>query len=132
MDVEMSRSAAGADGPTAGTAVHAEEHGVMPHSELRPTADHHQRHPAEAAQPASPGQAGAGELMQFQLKQLIRGILAQQDLDPGIRMALLGHLSQNPGHPEQALLAHLREVQDPKDLPPFKARREPTMQASGS
>jgi hypothetical protein len=116
VDVEMTGDAAGADGPTA---------------------DHQQRHattPAMAvpAQSASPGQAGPGRLLQFQLKQLIRGILAQQDLDPGIRMVLLRHLSQNPGHPEHALLAHLRAVQEPEDLPPFRACRKLTMQSSGS
>jgi hypothetical protein len=135
VDVEMTGNAAGADGPTAGTAVQAEGHGLMPRSELLPrlTTSGSAAPPAMAdpAQPASPGQAGPGELLQFQLKQLIRGILAQQDLDPGIRLALLRHLSQNPGHPEQALLAHLRDVQDPEDLPPFK-RRKPTMQSSGS
>jgi hypothetical protein len=46
-----------------------------------------------------------------------------------MRLALLRHLSLNPG---QALLAHLRDVQDPEDLPPFKACRKPTMQPSGS
>ncbi|MBT2547074.1 hypothetical protein [Arthrobacter sp. ISL-65] len=76
--------------------------------------------------------AGPGGLLQFQLTQLIGGILAQQDLDPGIRLALLRHLSQNPGHPEQALLAHLHDVQAPEDLPPFKDCQKPTMQTAGS
>jgi hypothetical protein len=136
VDVKRTGNAAGADGPTAGPGVQAEGHGLMPRSELLPTADHQQRHAAPPAaadptQPTLPDPAGPGELLQFQLKQLIRGILAQQNLDPGIRLALLRHLSQNPGQPEQALLAHLRAVQDPEDLPPFK-RRKPTMQSSGS
>ena len=33
-------------------------------------------------------------------------------------VSLLGRLAANPGHPEQALLAHLGDVQDPEDLPP--------------
>jgi hypothetical protein len=108
----------------------------MSRSELLPAADHQQRRAAppalaDPAQPALPDPAGPGGLLQFQLKQLIHGILAQQNLDSGIRLALLRHLSQNPGQPGQALLAHLRDVQDPEDLPPFK-RRKPTMQSSGS
>lgn len=133
VDVEMTGNAASAERPSAGTPVQAEGH----LSEHLPTADHQRRYavsPAVAnpAQPASPGPAGPGGLLQFQLKQLIGAILAQQDLDPGIRRALLEHLSQNPGHPERALLAHLHDIQDPKDLPPFKAGRKPTMRSSGS
>ncbi|MDQ0616774.1 hypothetical protein QFZ33_000798 [Arthrobacter globiformis] len=56
----------------------------MARSELLPTADHQQRHAAppavaDPAQPALLDAAGPGELVQFQLKQLIRGILAQQN-----------------------------------------------------
>jgi hypothetical protein len=42
-------------------------------------------------------------------------------------VSLLGHLAENPGHPELALLAHLSDVQDPDDLPPYKAHRKPAI-----
>ena len=61
-----------------------------------------------------------GGLLQFQLRRLITGILADPDLDPDMYVSLARHLAENPGHPEQALLAHLRDVQDPDDLPPFR------------
>jgi hypothetical protein len=35
--------------------------------------------------------------------------------------SLLEHLAENPGRPELALLAHLRDVQNPDDLPPCRA-----------
>jgi glycosyltransferase A (GT-A) superfamily protein (DUF2064 family) len=76
-------------------------------------------------QPASLGPAGPGGPLQFQLKQLIGGNLAQLDLDPDMCLALLRPVSQNPGHHEQGLLAHLRDIQDPDDVPLFKASRKP-------
>jgi hypothetical protein len=41
--------------------------------------------------------------------------------------SLLELLAQNPGHPELALLAHLRNVPNPADLPPYKAHRKPAI-----
>jgi hypothetical protein len=61
-----------------------------------------------------------GGLLQFQLRRLIAGVLADPDLDPDMYVSLAGHVSEDPDHPERALLAHLRDVQDPDDLPPFK------------
>ena len=82
---------------------------------------------SQPTQPA-PVQTSQGGLLQFQLTRLINEILADQDLDPEMYVSLLGHLAENPGHPELALLAHLRDVQDPDDLPPYKARRKPAIQ----
>jgi hypothetical protein len=100
--------------------------------ELPPLGEYRQRHappPAvlgvdEPAQPA-PVETSQGGLLQFQLKRLINEILADQDLDPEMYVSLIGHLAENPGHPELALLAHLRDVQKPDDLPPYKAHRKP-------
>ena len=73
-----------------------------------------------SGQPARPGAATGSGLLQFQISRLIGDILADPDLDPDMYVSLAGHLAQNPGHPELALLAHLREVQDPDDLPPVR------------
>jgi hypothetical protein len=77
--------------------------------------------PAPDAPPAPPARGG---LLQFQLKRLIREILAEPDLDPNVGASLLSHLVGHPRHPERALLAHLRDVQDPEDLPPYRLCRE--------
>ncbi|MFF2317428.1 hypothetical protein ACFVTE_14300 [Arthrobacter sp. NPDC058097] len=61
--------------------------------------------------------------MQFQLRRLIREILADPTLDPAVYLSLAGHLAADPRNPEQVLLTHLREIQEPADLPPFKACR---------
>lgn len=71
------------------------------------------------------GPTGPGLLLGFQLKRLVGEILADPDLNPDIFVSLLGRLAANPGHPEQALLAHLGDVQDPEDLPPYKVRKKP-------
>lgn len=44
--------------------------------------------------------------------RLIGEILGDDDLNPEIRLSLLRHISEHPGHPEQAMLAHLHEIQD--------------------
>ena len=59
-------------------------------------------------------------LLQFQLPLLIGEILADPGLDPDMCASLLRHLSAHPGRPEVALLAHLREVLDPHELPPME------------
>jgi hypothetical protein len=121
----------------AGTAVQVNAHDLLLGSVRPPRADR-QRGPTNSAevaapvQPSSPEPGVPGPLLQFQLNQLIGRILAQQDLDPGVRLALLRHLSRNPGRPERALLAHLRDVQEPEDLPPFKDCRKPATQSGGS
>ena len=63
----------------------------------------------------------SGGLLWFQLRRLISEILADRDLEPDMYISLVGHLAENVGNPEGALLAHLRAVQDRDDLPPFNA-----------
>jgi hypothetical protein len=50
--------------------------------------------------------------MQRQLMRLIGEILGDEGLNPETRMSLLRHISEHPGHPEQAMLAHLHETQN--------------------
>lgn len=71
---------------------------------------------------ASPARPAVGNLLQFQLRLLVGEILADPGLDPDMHASLLRHLSVHPGRPEAALLAHLREVIDPGELPPFTGR----------
>jgi hypothetical protein len=59
-------------------------------------------------------------LLQLQLKCLICDVLADPAVDPGLRLSLLSCLANTPGYPEQALLIHLRRVQDPEELPPYE------------
>jgi hypothetical protein len=59
-------------------------------------------------------------LLQFQLRMLVGEILADPGLDPDMHASLLRHLSGHPGRPEVAMLAHLREVLDPRELPPME------------
>ncbi|MBT2550899.1 hypothetical protein [Arthrobacter sp. ISL-65] len=100
--------------------------------EFPPRGDYRQRH---ATPPAGPGMdhvappVGAAHdgLLQFQLRRLINEILADPDLDPDMYFSLLEHLAENPGHPDQALLNYLRDVQDPAELPPYNAGRKPAM-----
>lgn len=56
--------------------------------------------------------APQGGILQRQLMRLIGEILGDEGLTPEVRMSLLRHISEHPGHPEQAMLAHLYEVQD--------------------
>jgi hypothetical protein len=95
--------------------------------ELLPTANHEQAVPPAVPAPAQPVTAppGPGALLRFQLNRLVGEIMADPDLDPDLYLSLLGHVAKNHGHPEQALLAHLADVQDPEDLPPFKASKQP-------
>ena len=113
-------------------AVQAKGAELMTILELPPLGEYRQRHDPPPAvlgvdQPAQPApvETSQGGLLQFQLTRLINEILADQDLDPEMYVSLLGHLAENPGHPELALLAHLRDVQNPDDLPPYKAHRKP-------
>ena len=62
--------------------------------------------------------------LQLQLRNLINGILADPDLDPDIYISVIQHLAENPGHPEEALLAHLGDVQEASELPPIKIHRQ--------
>ncbi|MBT2551423.1 hypothetical protein [Arthrobacter sp. ISL-65] len=100
--------------------------------EFPPLGDYRQRHAKPHAvmgvgHEAPPVGAAQGGLLQFQLRRLINEILADPDLDPDMYFSLLEHLAENPGHPEQALLVHLRDVHDPADLPPCNVRRKPEM-----
>ena len=53
-----------------------------------------------------------GGILQRQLMRLIGEILGDEGLKPEVRMQLLRHISEHPGHPEQAMLAHLHEIQE--------------------
>ena len=67
------------------------------------------------------GHAGAGKLGQpstvsiddselhQQVLDIIQSVLATTDARSEVRRRLLRHLAENPGHPEQALLDHLRD-----------------------
>lgn len=132
MEVGTAGNAAGADGRTARGSGQEGAQGLMPFPELLPTANDQRRHAAlpamrAPAKSAPSAQAEPGSLLQFQLQRLIGRILAQRDLDADVRVSLLRHVAEYPEHPEQALLTHLRDVQDQQDLPPFKASRKPRM-----
>lgn len=47
------------------------------------------------------------EGLRRQIMGVISHVLADEATDTDVRMALLRHLGENPGSPEQALLAHL-------------------------
>ena len=49
------------------------------------------------------------EGLRRQIMGVISHVLADEATDTDVRMALLRHLGENPGSPEQALLVHLRE-----------------------
>jgi hypothetical protein len=92
--------------------------------ELPPMTKPHRKRaaPSERHLPAAdtlPARSMQGGLLQFQLKRLIGELLVQGDLNPDTRASLLRHLAINPDHPELVLLAHLRDIQDPNDLPPY-------------
>jgi hypothetical protein len=44
-----------------------------------------------------------------QVLDIIQSVLATSDPRSEVRRRLLRHLAENPGHPEQALLDHLRD-----------------------
>jgi hypothetical protein len=44
-----------------------------------------------------------------QVLDIIQSVLATADPRSDVRRRLLRHLAENPGHPEQALLDHLRD-----------------------
>jgi hypothetical protein len=44
--------------------------------------------------------------------RLIGEILGDESLNSEVRLRLLRHISEHPGHPEQAMLAHLQEIRD--------------------
>jgi hypothetical protein len=56
--------------------------------------------------------APQGGILQRQLMRLIGEILGDEGLRSDLRLSLLRHISEHPGHPEQAMLAHLHEIQD--------------------
>lgn len=94
----------------------------MAHLVLSPSVSHQDRHNGSpGGQPHVAGASSArpevGNLLLFQLRLLVGEILADPGLDPGVHASLFRHLSVHPGRPEVALLAHLREVLDPRELP---------------
>jgi hypothetical protein len=106
---------------------------VMTILEYPPLGDCRRLSPAtpKAVQGADRSSPAAGPiqdgLLQFQLGRLINEILDDPDLDPGIYLSLLERLAENPGRPGLALIAHLRDIHDPEDLPPCKSQRKPAM-----
>ncbi|MFE4834775.1 hypothetical protein ACFRAU_08835 [Arthrobacter sp. NPDC056691] len=73
--------------------------------------------PAAAPDPARGGHRPAqhaprGGILQRQLMRLIGEILGDEGLDPETRLSLLRNISEHPGHPERAMLAHLHEMKD--------------------
>ena len=59
-----------------------------------------------------PQRAPQGGILQRQLMRLIGEILGDESLNSEVRLRLLRHVAEHPGHPEQAMLAHLHEIQD--------------------
>jgi hypothetical protein len=49
------------------------------------------------------------EGLRRQIMGVISHVLSDEGTDMDVRMALLRHLGENPGSPERALLAHLRD-----------------------
>jgi hypothetical protein len=49
------------------------------------------------------------EGLRRQIMGVITHVLIDEDTDTEVRMALLRHLGENPGSPERALMAHLRD-----------------------
>ncbi|UKA54594.1 hypothetical protein LFT45_01105 [Arthrobacter sp. FW305-BF8] len=48
-----------------------------------------------------------------QIMGVISHVLSDEGTDMDVRMALLRHLGENPGSPERALMAHLRDCKRP-------------------
>jgi len=57
------------------------------------------------------------EGLRHQIMGVITHVLNDEATDSEVRMALLRHLGENPGRPEQALLAHLRDFRRPGSGP---------------
>ena len=71
-------------------------------------------HPATVGHTAQrgPEHASRGGILQRQLMRLIGEILGDESLNSEVRLRLLRHIAEHPGHPEQAMLAHLQEIKD--------------------
>ncbi|MFC7848525.1 hypothetical protein ACFUTU_08635 [Arthrobacter sp. NPDC057388] len=71
-------------------------------------------HPGGAGHtpPRGPERSPHGGILQRQLMRLIGEILGDESLNSEVRLRLLRHISEHPGHPEQAMLAHLQEIKD--------------------
>jgi hypothetical protein len=63
-----------------------------------------------------------------QVLDIIQTVLSNTDPRSDVRRRLLRHLAENPGHPEQALLEHLRERNRGGGAP----RRSAAKQGAGS
>jgi hypothetical protein len=48
---------------------------------------------------------------------IISDVIEEPDTEPQVRLGLRRHLDANPGRPERALLAHLRDWQAREGLP---------------
>ena len=58
-----------------------------------------------------------GEGLRHQIMGVITHVLNDETTDSEVRRALLRHLGENPGSPEQALLAHLHDFRRPGSGP---------------
>ena len=53
--------------------------------------------------------AAKDRTMRHQVMGVIIDVLSEVATGPDVRISLLRHLEENPGSPEKALLAHLRD-----------------------
>jgi hypothetical protein len=59
-----------------------------------------------------------------QVLDIIQSVLESTDARSDVRRRLLRHLAENPGHPEQALLDHLRERNRNSGAPAHAPRKQ--------
>lgn len=52
------------------------------------------------------------EIIRRQVQCLILDLLSDADMEEEMRLGLLRHISEHPGNPEAALLAHLNDCED--------------------
>lgn len=97
-----------------------DSHWQSPLAERRPATQVAGRPPAVSGPAPAVGQAplhgpdraSHGGILQRQLMRLIGEILGDESLNSEVRLRLLRHIAEHPGHPEQAMLAHLHEIRD--------------------
>jgi hypothetical protein len=69
--------------------------------------------PRPIADPAAENES----VLRRQAQSLILGIISDPDTGSDARISLVRHLKSYPGNPVQALLAHIRDRQDPPGMP---------------
>ena len=60
--------------------------------------------------------AAEDRTMRRQVMDVIINVLSEVATGPDVRISLLRHLEENPGNPEKALLAHLRDRRTADDV----------------